>query len=204
MNALGDTAGWPVVLDHDRLRLRPLRLRDRRTWEELRRRNARWLDRWEATSPIGTPPMLFGQYVRALRRQGRSGQALTFVVELDEEMVGQISLSGIVRGSLCSGAIGYWVSEHVAGRGVIPMAVAMLTDHALFTEGLHRVEINIRPENGPSLRVVEKLGFRPEGTRLRFLHIDGGWRDHHTFAVTVEDVPGGLVRRWTHAGGAVR
>ena len=44
--------------------------------------------------------------------------------------------------------------------------------------GLHRIEINIRPENGPSIRVVEKLGFRYEGLRERYLHIDGDWRDH--------------------------
>ena len=34
----------------------------------------------------------------------------------------------------------------------------------------------------PSLRVVEKLGFRDEGYRPRFLHINGEWADHRTFA----------------------
>jgi len=63
--------------------------------------------------------------------------------------------------------------------------------------GLHRVEVNIRPENAASLRVVEKLGFRDEGLRERYLHIDGAWRDHRTFALTVEDIrPEGLEARW--------
>ena len=61
---------------------------------------------------------------------------------------------------------------------------------------LHRIEINIRPENTPSLRVVEKLGFRDEGRRPRYLHIDGDWRDHQSFALNAEDVPGGLMARW--------
>jgi len=47
-----------------------------------------------------------------------------------------------------------------------------------------------------SRRVVEKLGFRPEGLRPRYLHIDGDWRDHLSFALTAEEVPGGLVARW--------
>ena len=59
-----------------------------------------------------------------------------------------------------------------------------------------RVEVNIRPENGPSLRVVEKLGLRDEGLRKRYLHIRGSWADHRTFALTVEEVPDGLLGRW--------
>jgi len=44
--------------------------------------------------------------------------------------------------------------------------------------------------------VVEKLGLRDEGVRERFLHIQGQWRDHRTFAVTREEVPEGLLARW--------
>ncbi len=88
------------------------------------------------------------------------------------------------------------MSEHVAGLGITPTAVALATDHCFETLGLHRVEINIRPENGPSLRVVEKLGFRDEGVREKYLHIQDKWCDHRTFALTVEDVPDGLLRRW--------
>ena len=35
-----------------------------------------------------------------------------------------------------------------------------------------------------------------EGLRKRQLHIDGAWRDHLCYALTVEDVPGGLLTRW--------
>ncbi|WP_230977508.1 GNAT family N-acetyltransferase [Georgenia yuyongxinii] len=197
-------AHWPLTLTEGRLVLRPLRRRDRPVWEELRRANAGWLDRWEATSPTGAPPASFLQYVHTLNRQARAGQSLPWVVELDGEMVGQLTVSSITRGSFCSASIGYWVSEHVAGRGVIPMAVAMACDYCWFEAALHRIEINIRPENLPSLRVVEKLGFRDEGLRRRMLHIQGDWRDHRSFALTVEEVPGGLLRRWRDGGGGLR
>ena len=61
---------------------------------------------------------------------------------------------------------------------------------------LHRVEINIRPENAASIRVVEKLGFRYEGLRERYLHINGDWRDHYSYALCVDDVPEGLLARY--------
>ena len=58
------------------------------------------------------------------------------------------------------------------------------------------MEVCIRPENAPSLRVVEKLGFRYEGLRRRYIHINGMWRDHFCFALVAEEVPGGVLARW--------
>ena len=73
----------------------------------------------------------------------------------------------------------------------MPRAVAMAIDHCFGAAGLHRVEISIRPENTNSLRVVEKLGLHEVGLAPRFLHIDGAWRDHRIYAVTVEECAGG-------------
>ena len=116
---------------------------------------------------------------------------------LDGRLVGQLTVGGITWGSLCSAHVGYWIDERVAGRGVMPTAVAMAVDHCFTVVGLHRIEINIRPENLASLRVVEKLGLRDEGLRLRYLHIAGAWRDHRSYAVTTEERrPGGLLGRW--------
>ena len=79
------------------------------------------------------------------------------------------------------------------------LAVALVCDHAFGPARLHRLQADIRPENGPSLAVVRKLGLREEGLRERMLHIDGAWRDHLSFAVTAVEVPEGLHTRF-HAG----
>ncbi len=188
---------WPVVLCEGPVVLRPLRHRDARRWRAVRSANAEWLGPWEATHPDeSSVPPSFGQMVRRFGREARAGRMLPFAVDLDGELVGQLTVSGITWGSLRSAHAGYWVDRRVAGRGVIPTALAMATDHCFFSLGLHRIEVNIRPENAASLRVAEKLGFRHEGLRHRYLHIDGAWRDHETFALTVEEVPGGLLARW--------
>ena len=191
-------AGWPVRLSDDEVGLRPLRQRDAARWRELRSTNRDWLAPWEATPPEpGTPGLTFRQLVRSLAREARAGRALPFAITYDGEMVGQLSVTGIGWGSLRSGHVGYWVAREVAGRGITPTAVALVTDHCLWTLGLHRIEVNIRPENTASLRVVEKLGFRDEGLRERYLHIDGAWRDHRSFALTAEDLGSeGLLARW--------
>ena len=188
---------WPVVLTEGGVTLRPMRHRDARRWRTVRSVNADWLAPWEATHPdLTTTAPTFGQMVRAFGREARAGRMLPFAIEVDGELVGQVTVSGIAWGSLRSGQIGYWVDRRVAGRGIVPTAVAMVVDHCFFTLGLHRIEVNIRPENHASLRVAHKLGLRPEGLRRKFLHIDGAWRDHSTFAMTVDDVPGGLLARW--------
>jgi len=187
---------WPVELREGAVNLRPMRRRDGRRWRSIRNANAGWLAPWEATHPDAAElPPSFPQMVRSFGREARAGRMLPFAVDLDDVLVGQLTVSGITWGSLRSAHIGYWIDRRYAGRGIIPTAVALATDHC-FSLGLHRVELNIRPENQASLRVADKLGFRPEGLRARYLHIDGAWRDHATFALTVEDVPGGLMARW--------
>lgn len=187
------TDPWPVTLVAGDVTLRPLRRSDAGAWHELRRRNAAWLRPWEATLPEPDPsvPATFGGMVRAYRREGRAGRAMAFALGYSGTLVGQVTLGGIAWGSLRSGYIGYWIAQHVAGRGVMPRAVALLTDFALDDLRLHRIEINIRPENRASLRVVDKLGFRLEGYRREYLHIDGAWRDHESYVMFAGERPAG-------------
>jgi len=135
--------------------------------------------------------------IRSVLRLARNDSAAPFVIEYRGEVVGQVTVSGLSFGSLSSGAIGYWISQSVAGRGITPTAVALISDWCFTGLGLHRVEICIRPENESSLRVVRKLGMRYEGLRRRYIHIDGDWRDHFCFAVTIDEAVGGLLARLT-------
>lgn len=189
---------WPVELHEPPVGLRPLRYRDGRHWAEIRQRNAEWLKPWEATAPpeSKSPGMSFRQMVRMHAAQARADEAASWAITYEGRLAGQIGVSNIVWGSARSGTVGYWIDGALAGRGIMPTALALATDYCFFSAGLHRLEVNIRPENHASLRVVEKLGFREEGMRRRLLHIDDAWRDHRSFALTAEEVPEGLLRRW--------
>ena len=186
--------GAPVIL-------RPLRGRDRREWEDLRAENVDWLRPWEATLPERQVTRLaFRQLVRQFDREASEGRLQPFVIETEGRLVGQMHLFGIAWGSFRSASAGYWVAKSVAGQGIMPLALAVACDHAFIGLGLHRVEVNIRPENTASLRVVQKLGFRDEGLRPHYLHIAGEWRDHRSFALTTEDLGrSSLVERWNHS-----
>ncbi|WP_194421873.1 GNAT family N-acetyltransferase [Microbacterium abyssi] len=181
---------------HGPVELRLIRSRDARVLQQELLDNRSWLQRWEATIPGGATSFDMRLSIRRLLQQYRDGGGYPFVMLYDGEIAGQLNVWGVARGSLCSATIGYWVSERFAGHGITPTAVALATDACFTDYGLHRMEICIRPENAASLRVVQKLGFRYEGFRRRFIHIDGDWRDHYAFALTREDVPEGVLSRW--------
>ncbi len=185
----------PTLRD-GRITVRPIRLRDARALERELLENRGWLREWEATNPRG--PMSFDTRasIRALQANARAGQGLPFIVEVDGRLAGQLNVSGIAYGSTSSASTGYWISERFAGVGATPTAVALTTDYCFQQLGLHRMEICIRPENAKSLRVVEKLGFRYEGLRRRYIHINGDWRDHFCFALVAEELREGVLRRW--------
>ena len=178
--------------------LRLHRRGDARAWQEVRDANDAWLKPWEGTSPEGPkPPGSFSSMLRHLNTEYDEGRMYPFAVVYQGNYVGQLTIGNVIRGSLQGAYIGYWIDARVAGRGIMPTALAMALDFALSTAGLHRIEVSIRPENAASLRVVEKLHMELEGTRKRYLHIAGDWRDHLIFVADKENSPGeGYLHRW--------
>lgn len=182
---------WPVTLQEGDLILRPLRLRDRKLWDEVRAANREWLAPWEATRPVvpgetdNRDLPSFFEMVAQHRREGRNGRSFSLAIWLKdgkaERFVGQITLGGVVFGALRGAHIGYWIDSRFANRGLTSRAVNLVTGFAFEALGIHRIEINLRPENAASKRVAEKCGYTFESIRPRFLHIDGDWRDHMTF-----------------------
>jgi ribosomal-protein-alanine N-acetyltransferase len=185
----------PLPLHSEGVTLRLLRRRDARTLEKLLLRDRAWLEPWEATVPGRVGQINGRSLVSGLLGQFRDGFGLPLVIEIDKRIVGQLNVANILYGSVGSANIGYWISRQHAGRGIIPRAVAMAIDYLLLEAGLHRVEVDIRPENAASLRVVEKLGLREEGLKQRFIHIGGEWADHRSFAITKEELNPNLVSR---------
>lgn len=195
---------WPVQLAHGPILLRPLRHRDVTAWSEIRTRGADWFAPWDSTPPPGAldRPLSFHGMVADFNARARAGLMLPFAVTFRPDpgsrplFAGQVTVSGITRGSASWAQVGYWIDPQWAGRQIIPTAVALAADHCFGALRLHRLEIAIRPENRNSLRVVGKLGFRYEGRRYRYMHVAGDWRDHDVFVLHAEEVPSGLLARW--------
>jgi len=184
------------MLTHGDIGLRIIRTKDAKTIERLVLGNREWLRPWEATNPHAPMTFDFRAQIRSLLRQLETSDALPFVILYQGEIVGQLNVANILHGSVSSCVIGYWIVPEVAGLGITPTAVALAMDYMFNAVGLHRVEIDIRPENGASIRVVQKLGLRYEGVKKNYIHINGDWRDHYVFALTFDEVKDGVLNRW--------
>ena len=187
---------FTFALTHEDITLRLLRMRDWKKIEAIQLEHRDWFRQWEATNPEGPANFDFRELVRNSIRQLNDETSVPFAIEYRGEFVGQLTVSNILHGSASTAFIGYWISPEFAGKGITPIAVALATDYMFQFVHLHRIEIDIRPENVASLRVVEKLGFRFEGTKKAFIHINNAWRDHSVFALTSDEVPSGLLNRF--------
>ena len=175
-----------------RVLLRPLVGSDFSAWQEVRRRNADWLTKWEAQRVHGQPDVVedrdaFAVRCSARQRERQLGTGYGFGIFVDGDFAGEINLSAVQRGPFQSAYVGYWIDEKHAGQGYMPESVVVLAQFAFDELNLHRLQISIIPRNSASRRVVEKLNIRDEGVAVRYLEINGVWEDHVRYALTTEE-----------------
>lgn len=162
--------------------------RDKAEYVKLRELSSAWLEPWEPLLPDGRSPIDEEAFDR-FYKSSDTDVSKRFLIKLlaSGELVGQVSINNIVRGAFQSCTLGYWVGHAHARRGYMTEAIRLAIAHAFRALTLHRVEANIIPRNAPSIGLVKKLGFRYEGTALRYLKIAGVWEDHERWAMTVEE-----------------
>ncbi|MEI7544855.1 MAG: GNAT family protein [Mycobacteriaceae bacterium] len=205
--------GWPTPVGPLRVpagyvRLRPVRMRDAVQWSRTRVSERDKLEPWEPTAELDWTARhtvsAWPATYSGLRAEARKGRMLPYVIEVDGQFCGQLTIGNVTHGALRSAWIGYWVASEVTGRGVATGALALGLDHCFGPVMLHRVEATVRPENAASRRVLAKVGFREEGLLKRYLDVDGAWRDHLLVAITAEEIQGSAVARLVQRGLAHR
>ncbi|KGX88156.1 GNAT family N-acetyltransferase [Pontibacillus litoralis] len=83
-------------------------------------------------------------------------------------------------------SIGYWLGESFQGKGIITEAAQALTNYALETLNLNRVEIRCATENAKSEAIPKRIGFTKEGTIQQAERLYDRYVDHHIYAMIQE------------------
>ena len=133
------------------------------------------------------PPSTLEQYrefVKRVRAPTHIGHLLCTEEGL---LAGVININEIVRGTFCSGYLGYYALAPHHACGYMRAGLASVIHLAFRRHGLHRLEANIQPDNLRSIALVQGLGFRREGFSPKYLKITGRWRDHERWAMTSEE-----------------
>ncbi|MDH6578901.1 ribosomal-protein-alanine N-acetyltransferase [Kitasatospora sp. MAP5-34] len=167
-----------------RVTIRAPRPADVVAYSEAVQRSAEHIGRWNPVEPDGLPELL--------ARQGPGLRTFLIVDEATGGLVGKCNVANIVMGRFCNGALGYDSYVPYAGTGMMTEGMRLVLDSCFAPQehgglGLHRLEINVQPDNERSIAMAKRLGFRHEGFTPRMLFLGGAWRDHERFALTAEE-----------------
>ncbi|GLK85011.1 GNAT family N-acetyltransferase [Ancylobacter defluvii] len=185
--ALFRSVSWPEppsLIEGEGVILRVPQMSDFAAWATLREESRSFLAPWEPLWPAHD--LTRGAFRRRMRRYARDlkeDNAYPFLVlrAADRVLLGGLSLSNVRRGVTQTANLGYWMGAPFAGKGHMTAAVRALLPYAHGTLGLRRIEAACLPSNQPSIRLLQRVGFRREGYGREYLCINGVWQDHLLF-----------------------
>lgn len=107
---------------------------------------------------------------------------VNFVIDVDDKAVGVIGLE--IREDVYrkTALLGYWISETLWGKGVMPQAIKLITAYAFEHLGLIRIQAGVLSNNPRSMRVLEKAGFTKEGVLKNNIIKNGAVLDEYIYA----------------------
>jgi ribosomal-protein-alanine N-acetyltransferase len=173
------------IVQGDGVFLRAPQMADFNAWSALRERSRDFLVPWEPTWP--EDDLTRSSFRRRLRRYAedtRCDQAYAFLLfrKDDNALLGGITLTNVRRGVAQAASMGYWVGAPFAAQRYMTRGVSALIPFAFDVLRLHRIEAACIPTNQPSIRLLERTGFRREGYAREYLCINGLWQDHLLYA----------------------
>lgn len=120
------------------------------------------------------------QSIEAVLREHEQGIGTRFFVfeQAGDAIIGDLSLTNIVRGVFLACHLGYRIDAAFEGKGLMREAVACALQYAFNELGLHRVMANYMPTNARSGALLRRLGFSVEGYARDYLFLNGVWQDH--------------------------
>jgi len=119
-----------------------------------------------------------------VRKASGDDPMTSFAIEVDGEAVGGIGLVPQTDIFRRSAEIGYWLSEHYWGRGIVTEAVRAFAEWAFANFDLCRLYAGVFEWNPASARVLEKAGFEFEGRMKKAVIKEGRTGDELIYAIT--------------------
>ena len=181
----GTGSEHPSAIEGRGIWMRAPEMSDYGPWAELRTLSRQHLSPWE---PQWTRDELtrsaFRRRLKHYQREAWEDQGYAFLIfgAGDDGLLGGLSLSNVRRGVTQAAALGYWVGQPYAGRGIMSEAVRAALPTFFNVLRLHRIEAATQPVNLASIRVLERNAFTREGFARSYLKINGAWADHNLFA----------------------
>ena len=112
---------------------------------------------------------------------------LNFAITVNDEAAGGIGIAPGKDVERFSAEVGYWLGERFWGRGLATEALREITTYAFTVVKLHRLYAAPFAFNRASVRVLEKAGYRKEGTLRESAIKEGTVTDQELYAITAPE-----------------
>lgn len=108
---------------------------------------------------------------------------INFAITINDEVIGGIGIEPRQDVYRKTAIIGYWLSEALWGKGIMPEAVKLVTEYAFTQLDFIRVQASVYSKNPASMRVLEKAGYVKEGVMRNAVIKGGEILDEHMYAI---------------------
>jgi RimJ/RimL family protein N-acetyltransferase len=180
----GPAAPQPMtapVLKTQRLVLRPIRMSDAHALFPIFS-DPKSMEHW-SHAPLTHIEQMQTRIAHNLPPQSKAG--FSFAITKDgERALGWINF---YNESHAVAGLGYILAPSERGQGLVSEAVEAMLAHGFKTLKLHRVYLDIDPQNERSVAVAERSGFRREGLFRQAFFRDGEYLDSVFYAMLYEE-----------------
>jgi len=83
--------------------------------------------------------------------------------------------------------IGYSLVPSERGKGYCTEATQLMVDYLFLSKDTMRIQAQTDPRNVASHKVLEKVGFKKEGTLRKSFFMRGEWRDAYIYSILREE-----------------
>jgi ribosomal-protein-alanine N-acetyltransferase len=108
---------------------------------------------------------------------------VNFAITINDEVIGGIGLEPRQDVYRKTAILGYWLSEELWGRGIMPEAVKLVTEYAFTQLDFIRIQASVYSKNPASMHVLEKAGYVIEGIMRNAVIKQGVIMDEHLYAI---------------------
>lgn len=175
-------------IETPRLLLMPIEISDGdELWDAVE--GSRWhLERWLPWVPFNSTREASSRYAEACVADWDGGRAVRFAIRErhTRELLGVVGLDSCVHLHR-SCELGYWLRRDATGKGLMTEAASASVEFAFSRMSMHRIRCAAATDNFPSLRVIQRLGFRFEGIARQAELVQSRWLDHAVFAKLSQD-----------------
>jgi [ribosomal protein S5]-alanine N-acetyltransferase len=127
-------------------------------------------------------------FLELLRHEGAMDRRRHWAIEQDGTVIGLVGLHAWQAGHRRA-ELGFDLRRDRWGRGLALEACRAVLAHGFGPLGLNRVEACADAANARSIGLLERLGFRHEGTRRQYVWEDDGWHDSLVFGLLAGERP---------------